>query len=129
MAGDGPPILRGKIHAEPSAFKPENLLREARRQKGLKPASVPAVCLLDPDGDIARQLLADGRGRIDETWACYHTDLVVAAVDGLRFGVIGCAVGASEGAAVGCAVGLSVGAGVGTAVGRFVGAGVGDDVG
>ena len=95
MAGDGPPILRGKIHAEPSAFKPENLLREARRQKGLKPASVPAVCLLDPDGDIARQLLADGRGRIDETWACYHTDLVVAAVDGLRFGVIGCAVGAS----------------------------------
>jgi hypothetical protein len=42
------PILADKHHAAPSAFTPENLLREARRQKGLRPAAVPPVCVLDP---------------------------------------------------------------------------------
>jgi hypothetical protein len=50
-----PPILAGKHYDEPSAFVPENLLREARRQKGLKDGTVPSVCVLDPDGDIVRQ--------------------------------------------------------------------------
>ena len=36
-------------------FSPDALLREARRQKGLAPLDVPAVCILDPDGDILRQ--------------------------------------------------------------------------
>ena len=41
-------------HAELSAVTPENLLREARRQKGLPSGDVPAACVLDPDGDIVR---------------------------------------------------------------------------
>ena len=28
------------------------MLRESRRQKGLRSGAVPAVCMLDPDGDI-----------------------------------------------------------------------------
>lgn len=50
-------ILENKYYEEKSVFKPENLLREARRQKQLPEGHVPAICLLDPDGDILDYLL------------------------------------------------------------------------
>lgn len=90
-----PPILREKHFDEASAFKPESILREARRQKGLTDASVPAVCVLDPDGDMVRQLKAVGRARKDEGWACYHTELYRANEAGIELGIVPCAVGAS----------------------------------
>lgn len=78
----------------PSVFRPENLLREARRQRGLPDTPVPEVCLLDPDGDIVRQLRLRGRARPSSGWACYHTALDEFDHEGERFGVVGCAVGA-----------------------------------
>jgi uridine phosphorylase len=90
-----PPILRDKHFEEASAFQPESILREARRQKGLADASVPAVCVLDPDGDMVRQLEAAGRARRDEAWACYHTELHRAHEAGIELGIVPCAVGAS----------------------------------
>lgn len=92
---DRPPILSGKHYGSPSAFTPESLLREARRQKGSAIVSVPEVCLLDPDGDMVRRLKADGRARRHDGWVCYHTDLFVFEEGGLTMGVVGCAVGAS----------------------------------
>ncbi len=53
------------------------------------------MCLLDPDGDIVRHLQASGRGQQHPGWACYHTDMWTADVDGLLIGVVGMAVGAS----------------------------------
>ena len=88
------PILAGKRHASPSVFTPENLLREARRQKRLAKASVPEVCILDPDGDLVRRLRTAGRARRDATWACYHTELHRLNESGQELGLIGCAVGA-----------------------------------
>ena len=90
-----PPILTGKHFDSPSAFTPENLLREARRQKGAVIDPVPDICLLDPDGDIVRQLKADNRANLHESWVCYHTDLYVFDDNGLTIGVVGCAVGAA----------------------------------
>ncbi len=90
-----PPILREKHFEEASAFKPEAILREARRQKGLTEASVPAVCVLDPDGDIVRQLKRVGRARKDEGWACYHTELYRVDEACTEVGIVPCAVGAS----------------------------------
>lgn len=89
-----PPILADKDHAAESAFTPENLLREARRQKGLARSPVPPVCVLDPDGDMVRRLRAAGRAHQDPAWACYHTDLYRLTEDGLELGLVGCAVGA-----------------------------------
>jgi uridine phosphorylase len=89
-----PPILDEKHPAAPSAFTPENLLREARRQKGLSESLVPPVCVLDPDGDMVRRLSAVGRTHRDPAWACYHTDLYRLIEEGLEFGLVGCAVGA-----------------------------------
>jgi len=89
-----PPILADKHYDTPSAFTPENLLREARRQKALSAAAVPAVCVLDPDGDLVRRLVADGAARRDVAWACYHTELYRSAQYDIELGLVGCAVGA-----------------------------------
>ena len=87
--------LPPKKHDEPSVFTAENLLREARRQKSTPNGSVPGICLLDPDGDIVRHLLAENRAIKCPHWACYHTDLYLFEQAGFQFGVLGCAVGAS----------------------------------
>ena len=90
-----PPILTDKHYDAPSAFTPESLLREARRQKGLPHTAVPAICLLDPDGDLLRRLRAEGRATRDSGWACYHTELYRFVETGLELGIVGYAVGAA----------------------------------
>jgi uridine phosphorylase len=93
LPAESTPLLSNKGYHEPSVFVPENLLREARRQKSLPMAIVPEICVLDPDGDIVRTLVRQQRARRESSWACYHTDLFVFEQDGFRFGIIGCAVG------------------------------------
>jgi uridine phosphorylase len=88
------PLLTGKNYTQTSVFEPANLLREARRQRGLPERPVPRVCLLDPDGDIARHLEASGAGRRHLGWACYHTEMWTTEFDGLELGIVGMAVGA-----------------------------------
>ena len=90
-----PPILADKHHASPSTFAPENLLREARRQKGVENGAVPEICLLDPDGDIVRRLIADGTARPEPFWACYHSEMHRFEHGTETFGIVGCAVGAA----------------------------------
>ena len=89
-----PPILARKRHGAVSVFAPDNLLREARRQKGVEEGRIPRVCVLDPDGDIVRFLLASGKASLNSYWACYHTDLYDFEYGGISFGILGCAVGA-----------------------------------
>ena len=95
MIAQTSPLLDAKDYSAPSVFQPENLLREARRQKLLPLENVPDICVLDPDGDIVRQLRAAGQARPSESWACYHTDLDIVDQGTERFGIVGCAVGAS----------------------------------
>ncbi len=89
-----PPILRTKHPDAPSVFRAENLLREARRQKGLATAEVPEIVLLDPDGDILRYLHASGRAKPLATWPCYHSEMFEFQGSGQRIGIVGNAVGA-----------------------------------
>jgi uridine phosphorylase len=95
MSGETSPLLRAKAYDQPSVFQPANLLREGRRQRGRPDLAVPAVCLLDPDGDIVRHLTESGRAIEHPGWGCYHTTLWAFDLDGTEVGVIGCAVGAS----------------------------------
>lgn len=89
------PIVDAKDHDGASVFKPEALLREARRQRSLKTVAVPEVCVLDPDGDVVRYLKRTGAGRPHEGWACYHTELIAFELEGVgEVGIVGCAVGA-----------------------------------
>src|SRR4051812_36112601 len=88
-------IFDNKNPFSPSVFRPAALLREARRQKGLPAVDVPAVCILDPDGDIVRRLRREGRAKPFEAWPCYHTALDCFELAGETAGIVGCAVGAS----------------------------------
>jgi len=89
-----PPILRNKMYGRPSVFEPANLLREARRQKAIPAGNVPDICVLDPDGDLWRELRQRSAPR-NAHWACYHTELLDLRLPGMTVGVLGCAVGAS----------------------------------
>ena len=90
-----PPILDNKHPSKPSVFSPAALLREARRQKNLATENVPAVCILDPDGDLVRHLRLSGAATPFSNWPCYHTNLDIFELAGRRVGIVGCVVGAS----------------------------------
>ncbi len=51
-----PESWTGRAHDTdaPLVFLPENMLREARRQRLLAPSLVPPVCVLNPDGGLGR---------------------------------------------------------------------------
>jgi uridine phosphorylase len=89
-----PPLLDNKNPAAASVFVASALLREARRQKGIATADVPAVCVLDPDGDLVRGLKASGQAQRADDWPCYHTELYRFALGGRALGIVACAVGA-----------------------------------
>jgi uridine phosphorylase len=90
-----PPILDNKHTSMPSVFAPTALLREARRQKGLDTLEVPPVCILDPDGDLVRQLRQTGSAKPFSGWPCYHTELDTFDLSGHQVGIVGRVVGAS----------------------------------
>lgn len=88
-------LFEHKYYHEPSVFTPENLIREARRQKQLPHQPVPALCVLDPDGDLLDYLRRSGRARLHTGWACYHTQLFIFEHDAIPIGIVGRVVGAS----------------------------------
>ena len=88
-------LFQNKKYKEASVFTPENLLREARRQKNIKHCHVPKVCVLDPDGDILRYLKKNKQASLNKCWACYHTELYSFTFNKMEFGIIACAVGGS----------------------------------
>ena len=120
-----PPILANKLATAPSVFAPQALLREARRQKGLAAVDVPAICILDPDGDIVRRARRAGQAHPFAPWPCYHTQLDTLMLGEQVAGIVGCAVGApfavlvaEELFASGCRLLLSL-----TSAGQIVAAG------
>ncbi len=94
MKADLPPLLTNKFYRRNPVFTSENLLREARRQKHLRKANVPPICVLDPDGDLVRYLNTTGMAKLSAGWPCYHTQLYEFRAGGARLGAVGCAVGA-----------------------------------
>ena len=89
------PLISNKDYASPSVFLPENLLREARRQKGIADCNVPEICVLDPDGDLAAYLLTTEKAIQSTCWACYHSKLYSFRIENRDIGIIPCIVGAS----------------------------------
>ncbi len=89
------PLTERRDHVAPSVFRPESLLREARRQKGLAPGSVPPVCVLDPDGDIVAHVRRRHGAATCPHWACYHSTMWTWASRDLACGIVGHVVGGS----------------------------------
>ena len=84
------PILAHKYYRTPSAFTQESLLRKARRQKQITGTGISPICILDPDGDMVRHLLARAEARLEPAWACYHTQLFSFSRGANDFGSVGC---------------------------------------
>ncbi len=61
----------------------------------MESGQIPEICVLDPDGDIVRNLRAMGRIQLNPYWACYHSELDTYYDAGIEIGIVGCAVGAS----------------------------------
>jgi uridine phosphorylase len=89
------PLLQRDDHGAPSIFRPENMLREARRQKGIGAGRVAPVCILDPDGDIVDYAHRHMGATPSRHWACYHTRMWEWSDNGIRYGIVGHAVGSS----------------------------------
>ncbi len=89
------PLIERRDHAAPSVFRPESLLREARRQKGLEAGSVPPVCVLDPDGDIVAHVRRRHGAEACPHWACYHSTMWRWQGGESACGIIGHVVGGS----------------------------------
>ncbi len=89
------PLIARTDHAAPSVFRPENMLREARRQKELDWGCVPDVCVIDPDGDIVDYVRRHFAATRCRHWACYHTRMWEWTAGGISFGIIGHVVGGS----------------------------------
>src|SRR5882724_5149181 len=88
-------ILENKYYLEESIFKPENLLREAKRQKKLEDCKVPSICMLDPDGDLLDYLVRQQKITLNRCWACYHSKLYSFSFEGSEIGIVPCIVGSS----------------------------------
>ena len=95
---DGPesknelPLFRHRMHEE-SAFTPEALVEAVQRQRNLPHTGVPAICVLDFDGDLTDWLVESGKAIPHPTWACFHTAMYAFHVDGLMCGLVARTIG------------------------------------
>jgi uridine phosphorylase len=77
----------------PSAFKPEELVSSVRETRGLPKVSVPAICVLDFDGDLTDWLSNHGIATPFAAWACFHTTMYLVEAEGIRCGLIARTIG------------------------------------
>ena len=72
----------------PSAFTPDRLMAAVRAERALAPDAVPPLCVLDFDGDLSDYLAAQGISSPWTSWACFHTSMCAAAMDGFMCGIV-----------------------------------------
>jgi len=81
------PLLNHELDAD-SAFTPDDLLNAVRVTKNLPNVNVPAVCVLDFDGDLTDWLIQKELARPFVPWACFHTTMYSLDIDGICCGII-----------------------------------------
>jgi len=87
MSTNSLPLLQHALESA-SAFTPERLMDAVRAERGLANEGVPALCVLDFDGDLSDRLAEDGVTTPLLSWACFHTSMRVMDVDGLPCGIV-----------------------------------------
>lgn len=87
MTSDSTPLLTHPLDA-PSVFRPEDLMEAVRADRGLVTESIPALCVLDFDGDLSDGLMRDGMATPVRSWACFHTQMLAITVEGMPCGIV-----------------------------------------
>jgi len=81
------PLLQHPLGDE-TAFTPHALIEAVKRARRLPDTAVPAVCVLEFDGDLTDWLMAKQLARPWPTWACFHTPMFAIDVDGETCGIV-----------------------------------------
>ena len=92
MNETNPPILDHAI-GQRSAFTAEKLMEECRRIREVPEGAVPAVCVLDFDGDLTDWLVEAQTANSFPSWACFHTKMFVMNFEGVECGIIARTIG------------------------------------
>jgi uridine phosphorylase len=74
--------------SSPSAFTPERLMAAVQAERGLAQVTVPPLCVLDFDGDLSDHLAATGLSSPWSSWACFHTSMRAATIEGITCGIV-----------------------------------------
>lgn len=59
-----------------------------RAERSLANEGLPSICVLDFDGDLADGLLQEGAATISQSWACFHTRMLVTTAGDVACAVI-----------------------------------------
>jgi uridine phosphorylase len=86
------PIVGHQTERE-AVFTPEALIEAVRSERGLGAQAVPAVCVLDFDGDLSDWMVSQGIAKPCESWACFHTVMHEFEIEGERCGLIARTIG------------------------------------
>jgi uridine phosphorylase len=86
------PILDHALD-QPSAFTAQSLIDDVRRSRRIPIGNVPAVCILEFDGDITDWLVREGIAKPFEPWACFHTSMFVMELEGVTCGIVARTIG------------------------------------
>jgi hypothetical protein len=78
---------------QPSAFTAARLMQDLRRIRGVRPGAVPAICVLEFDGDLTDWLVAAGMAQKYPSWACFHTTMYTLQLEGIQCGVVSRTIG------------------------------------
>ena len=71
------PVLPLLDHAleDATVFSPVELVEAVRTQRGRDRGAIPAVCVLEFDGDLTDELIRRGEVERCDAWPCFHTEM------------------------------------------------------
>ena len=81
------PLLNHPLE-EPSVFTAENLMDDVRRARRIPDGELPALCVLEFDGDLTDWLVARGIARVFPSWPCFHTMMYAVELEGVLCGIV-----------------------------------------
>jgi uridine phosphorylase len=81
------PILNHPLE-QPSVFTARNLMDDVRRLRRIPDGSVPALCILEFDGDLTDALVRQGLATPFPLWPCFHTAMFTIEVEGVTCGIV-----------------------------------------
>jgi len=87
-----PPILDHPIDVA-SAFMAQDLINDVRRRRQIPTGNVPALCILEFDGDLTDWLVREGVAKSFAPWACFHTSMFAMDLEGITCGIIARTIG------------------------------------
>ena len=63
-------------------------MRAVQVERRLVATSVPPLCVLDFDGDLADGLVRAGAASPSASWACFHSQMLVLSLHGIQCGIV-----------------------------------------